>query len=148
MRIAETRNFNREKKIASGTILLSDSLEIKGRDIHVGNDSTSFVNEDNNELDRLANTSIRSIETKDHAVGAMEGLGIGVLGGGGLGFGLVWMIHQQDDYGRTFYGLLGGMAGGTIGLVVGLAKGHTDRYEFSQGALPDSASAHKNGNHR
>jgi hypothetical protein len=126
---------DKKSEIIHGTIVLSDSSEIYVREIHIGNDSTVVVDDQGNEMRRIPNSEIQTIHTTDHAIGALEGLGLGILGGVVVGYGYESMFNQGDANARTGVSILGAMAGGTIGIIVGVVKGHTERYEFTQDSM-------------
>jgi hypothetical protein len=87
----------------------------------------------------------RGYELKNRGRGAAEGLGLGILTGGLLGYA-VGVSSGGDEpcsgdgggcimFSASFKGVviggIGALVGATVGTLIGFAVGHTDRYLFS-----------------
>jgi hypothetical protein len=95
-------------------------------------------------------SNLRGYDVKRRWPGALEGLGLGILGGALAGAAIGSSIGSDppcngmdgcvdgfsgSDWALAF-GLVGAFAGSVVGPLIGLLVGHTDRYVFSDGSAP------------
>lgn len=115
-----------------------------GIDARVEQTPTGFVLRDT-QGNVVPYESVGSVEHVSHGMGALEGLGLGVLIGGGVGAvsGLASGDDRCDDTENEcdvfnftagekaiLFGILIGGVGGLVGLAVGAVKGSKDVYSF------------------
>ena len=124
------------RKVGGGTAMLHlrSGLAYEAEQIHVTQDSTMFINSENDSLVVLPTGVIKSFRLTHHGGGALEGLLFGGLGGVSIGL----LAAENGGGGAAFYG---GIIGGIGGAIVGGLKGHN--YTF---ILPaDSVGGHSKG---
>lgn len=117
------------------TIIFADGRECEAEQIQVGKDSTQFVDVDSGGARRVNTSNILRIERTDRFSGAVEGLFLGALGGGAVGFGLGSLSSDEGEwsgFGKAILAGLGVFAGGSVGLIIGVVRGHHSGYEFAQ----------------
>ena len=152
-------DFSAEAKDREAAIVLKDKREMDGSQIEIRGDSISWIESvyqtNPKTLGRIRLDGIRHsvsvrevgrISRKNHLLGALEWLGLGVIGGAGAGavLGGLGGTTRGDDIPGWFIGLVyGGMAGGGLGCIVGGIIGHTYNYEFPTTAQSDSLQKEK-----
>jgi hypothetical protein len=119
-------------------ILLVSGERIKGREINVGADSTSWVAPDSLEMKRVSTSDVVSVSQVDRLQGAGEGAGVGFLIGGAIGGGL-YLAGKQfgngsvGDMDYTGLAIAGAAIGGSlIGLLNGVFRGSHDEFIFKK----------------
>jgi hypothetical protein len=137
--------MNEEFKEEQATIELADGREIPAKYVRVFDDSVSWIEPETNYKSRAAHDQINRIVVKNHSLGTLEGLGIGLAGGIGLGalLGSVFTSSATSSslgsgFGPAVGGLLGGGAGIFVGLLAGGIIGHSYNYEFRESVRIDS----------
>jgi hypothetical protein len=127
-------------------------LEIQGaripaKNVTLSRDSISWVDPRTDRATRASIHGLNKIVKKNHPLGALEGLGLGVAIGGGVGalVGSALNIRSTAESGSQTAGfgalvglVLGGGAGAIIGSVSGFAGGHSTNYEFPVDQVSDS----------
>lgn len=103
-------------------------------------DSTSWRDPTTNSYKTKSNSELKRIVISDHAKGAVEGLGFGILSGFAGGFVLGYAASSEHAYfGRagsaTVTGTALGALGGFLGLIVGSASGDNDIFLFGEHSL-------------
>ncbi len=137
------RELNEELKGQRVKIELSDREEILATEVHISDDSVSWVSAGTGKESKSGIGQIKTIVNKNHLVGFLEGLGFGVVGGGGLG---ALIGNSLDDGGGDFgsgFGaavglILGGGTGILVGSITGGVIGHSNNYEFPMTEQSDS----------
>ena len=130
--------MNEELKGRHVKIELKDGKDISAKEVKISDDSVSWVDQ---QTDEESKASIRQLDKivmknhlqKNHFLGSLEGLGFGLVAGGGLGALLGGLAGGEIGAGipMWFVGLVYGVpAGGGIGLITGLIIGHSYNYEF------------------
>jgi hypothetical protein len=141
------RKINKEFEGKQGSIKLASGQTMKGKNIKVARDSTSWV-EAHAQSKRVFPTSeVIEIRIQNRVRDTVGGVLYGLIGGslGGAFCGLVLGSTTQFSTGRvevsTMNGLIYGLASGaTVGLVWGVAGGYTDIYFLNT----PTDSTHKN----
>ncbi len=108
------------------------------RSLHFIKDSLTYIAYDNNIQNFASLSQINSIQFKNKAQGAMEGLGLGFLAGAGLGT-ILGLASGDDRAGFTSlsaetkagaFAVVGGILGALLGLPTGYGSGSTTVYKF------------------
>lgn len=125
------------------TIQLKDGRSILAKEVKISDDSVSWVDRETNKESRAGIGQIKTIVNKNHLVGFLEGLGFGVVGGGGLGALIGNSLNEGGgDFGSGFGAVIGLILGGGTGILVGSTTGatigHSYNYEFPMSAQTDS----------
>jgi hypothetical protein len=137
------REINEELKGRDVKIRLKDGGVKSGKDVQVSEDSVSWVDELTEQESKTSIRQLDNIVTKNHLLGSLEGVGFGLVGGGGLG-ALVGQVAVGNNgkWGTgagAFMGfILGGGAGIILGFPTGLIIGHSYTYEFPRTEQSDS----------
>lgn len=146
VRSTDFKKMNEDFKERNATIELTGGQEVPAKNVKISHDSVSWSDPQTNDVSRAGTERISKITIKNHLLGSLDGLGIGLLGGGGLGALLGQIFNTPaitDTYGKGYgagIGLvLGAGAGGFIGLMVGAGIGHSHNYEFQEGDRADSS---------
>jgi len=114
---------------------------LRGSSVHVGLDSTSWLDRETGHFRQVATASIANIARIDRREGALQGAKLGaVLEGiaGSLVAGFIVEPPMDDPEGavqfRLYGSVLGGVAGGILGLMhggmIGRAVGQRTVYDF------------------
>jgi hypothetical protein len=125
------------------TIELKNEGELSAEDVTISNDSIAWVDRGTEAASRASIREIRTIVLKSHGTGALEGLGLGLAGGGALG-ALVGQISVGNGgewgtgAGAAMGLILGGGTGIVVGAITGAIVGHSDNYEFPAAVQSDS----------
>ena len=133
--------FNDKLKGKGAAIKLKDGKEVSAKEITISNDSVSWLGEGADEKSKAGIGDLNKIVIKNHALGALEGMGFGLLGGVASGIIGGWIIGESTLHtggttggGPNLGGLLvfaGAVAGGTVlGVLIGAVSGHSYNYEF------------------
>ena len=146
VRSTDYGEVNKELKERNATIELVGGQEIPAKDVNISHDSVSWIDPRTNDESRASTDRISKITIKNHLIGAFEGLGIGLVGGGGLG-ALVGQIFATpggtstfgSGYGAAFGFIIGGGAGVIFGTMAGAGIGHSYNYEFQESGRDDSS---------
>jgi hypothetical protein len=118
----------------------------RARNVRLRADTLFWLRAPERASQRTIVDSVRAVEWKRHGRGAVEGLGLGVLGGllGGTaaGFGLRYFADYAIRDEGASDGIpiaLGAVAGGLVfvgvtldGIITGTVRGHTTRYVFNK----------------
>lgn len=81
--------MNGELKGQHVKIELKDGGNIFAKEVKLSNDSLSWVDQWTEEKSRTSIRQVNKIVNKNHILGFLEGLGFGLIGGGGV-FGRSW----------------------------------------------------------
>jgi hypothetical protein len=125
------------------TIELKNEGELSAEEVTISNDSMSWVDRGTEAASQASIREIRNIVLKSHGTGALEGLGLGVAGGGALG-AFVGQIavgnggEWGSGAGAAIGLILGGGTGIIVGVITGAIVGHSDSYEFPAAVQSDS----------
>jgi hypothetical protein len=122
-------------------IELKDEREISAKEVRISNDSVSRVDQRTDEEAKASIRQLVKIVLKSHLLGFLEGLGLGLVGGGGLGILVGSALDPPGPRGSfgSLAGLILGAGTGTlVGLATGLIVGHTYYYEFPMTEQSDS----------
>jgi hypothetical protein len=137
------REMNEELKGRDVKIKLKDGRDISATEAKISDDSVSWVDRRTDEASKVSVREINGIVTKSHSIGALEGIGFGLVGGGGLG-AIVGQVAVGNDgawgtgAGAAIGFILGGGAGVIFGFPTGLRIGHSYNYEFRTTVQSDS----------
>jgi len=134
------------KHIRDGTVQVCfiDEREVDAIMFQVGDDSCSWI-DPNTGLPGAARTKdITKVVMKNHFLGALEGFGIGLLGGGIVGGVLGRVIEgpprgDLSGLGTVLAGGIGAVIGTIAGTVHGAGSGHKYDYEFVWFSRKDSS---------
>ena len=137
------QEMNEELKGQDVKIELKDGREISAKEVKISDDSVSWVDQRTDEESKAGIREINKIVMKSHWTGALEGLGFGLAGGGGLGALVGQLAVGNDGEWGTGAGaavglILGGGAGTIVGLITGLIVGHSYNYVFPTTEQSDS----------
>jgi len=135
--------MNEELKGQDVEIELKDGRDISAKDVKISDDTVSWVDQQTDQAFKASILEINKIVMKSSSIGALEGAGFGLVGGGGLG-ALVGQIivgnHGAWGTGAgVFFGsIIGGGIGIIVGPITGLIIGHSYNYEFPTAEQSDS----------
>jgi|ERR1041384_894552 hypothetical protein len=124
-----------------------DGRSAPARDVTISRDSVSWIDPRSEKRFRAGTRQLNKIVDKNHALGALEGLGFGVAIGGGVGTivgaslniqGTAESGSQTSGFGALVGLVLGGGAGAIAGSVTGLYAGHSFIYAFPMDERSDS----------
>ena len=107
-------------------IVLNNEESIFVKDLHIENDTTSYVSVNNNEFNTINSSRIHFIEFRDATTGAIGGLTIGIISG--LAVALVSIVlFMNEEGGHPNTGPLvaliyGPILGGVIGTITGAIR--------------------------
>ena len=137
------REMNEELEGQRVKIELKDGEVISAKDVKISEDSVSWVDNHTNRKSKASIQKLDRIVMNNHLLGSLEGLGFGLLGGGGLGAVVGQLAVGNETEWGTGAGaaigfILGGGAGIIIGFPTGLIIGHTYHYEFPMTEQSDS----------
>jgi hypothetical protein len=119
-------------------IELKDGRETSSQVVTVSDDSVSWLDARTKGKSKASIQQINKIVMKSSSIGALEGIGFGLVVGGGLGF-LIGSTEHSREIPMEFVGLiLGGGTGTIVGLITGLIAGHSYDYEFPTTVQSDS----------
>jgi hypothetical protein len=127
-------------------------LDVAGRhipavDVTLSQDSVSWRDARTGEKSRAGIRELNRVVNKNHPLGCLEGLGIGVAIGGGAGALVGGALNirstaesgsQSSGFGVVVGLVLGGGAGVIVGSITGFAAGHSSIYEFPPAEPTDS----------
>jgi hypothetical protein len=137
---------NEQAQRRTAQMQLADGRTMRATYLRVDRDSASYV-DGMGDVRSIATSRIVSVRFTRHGRGALQGIGIGLLSGGGGG-ALVGLMSSttcgKDDwfcgpgFNAAVFGVFFGAIGGAIGLVTGTARGHRTVYRFngSRGPSP------------
>jgi hypothetical protein len=123
--------------VETAKIVLKSGVEYTGERLYVGRDSTRFIDVRTTGVLEFANRDIQYIRVSNQTVGAAEGLLIGAVGMGLLGFVIApHNVHPSDEDKdnqlgipiRPFTIMLCAIGGGVAGAVFGVIRGHQYTY--------------------
>lgn len=127
-------------------VQLADGRALQATDLDVAPDVASYVDADG-QMHTVATDRIEQIRLIQHGRGALEGIGIGLLTGGGGG-ALVGLMSAstcgKDDwfcgpgFNAAVFGTLFGAIGGAIGLISGTVRGHRTVYRLRVDEQPSA----------
>ncbi len=135
--------INEELKGRHAKIELRDGKEIFAKEVRISDDSVSWLDARTDKQSGANIGQLNKIVIKNYLLGGLEGLGFGVVGGGGVG-ALVGQVTVGNDgdwgtgAGAVVGLILGGGTGTIVGLITGLIIGHSYNYEFPSTEQSDS----------
>lgn len=126
-----------EKKSAS--IVLMNEQTTSGKDIRVTLDSTSWIDSTLKMEQNVPTNEVKEIIVESSRKGALQGLGLGTVGGIVLGLLLATREHVESEEepglaalgnlaASVIYAIGGGLVGGLTGFIIGSNKGSKDTY--------------------
>jgi uncharacterized protein YceK len=129
-------------------IELKDGSDISAKDVKISDDSVSWVDKETNAESKASTLEINKIVIESSPIGALEGAGFGLVGGGGLGALVGQIIVGNDSEWGTGAGaavglILGGGTGLIVGSITGAIIGHSYNYEFPTSEQSDSLQIEK-----
>lgn len=132
------QEMNEELRGRNVNIGLKDGRDISATEVSIFGDSVSWIEERADKVSKANIREINSIVRKSSLVGALEGMGLGLAGGGGIG-----LIIGSNQHSREIpMGLVGLILGGGVGIIAGLTTGlivgHSYNYEFPTTEQSDS----------
>ena len=121
-----------------------DDREADATMFQVGDDSCRWIDPNTGFPEAARTKDIRKVVTKNHFLGALEGLGIGLCGGISAGALLGRAIEgpprgDLSGLGTVVAAVVGGVIGTVAGTVHGAASGHKYEYEFVWFSRKDSS---------
>jgi len=125
-------------------VRLVDGRALHVTDLDIAPDVASYVDA-NGQMQAVATDAIRQVTFVRRGRGALVGIGIGLLGGGGGGalVGLAsGMSCGADDwfcgpgFNAAVFGTVFGAIGGVVGLATGTARGHRTVYRLHADRQP------------
>lgn len=152
----QVQELNERAAKHDATVILAGGETLQAASLRIDGDSTSWLDPDTREARTTETSAIEKVEFRSSGRGALNGLGIGILtGGGALALlGLAegddtcppgrWCFFQWTAEEKAgLYGVTGGVLGGLAGLLIGAAVGRTDSYVMTQLDLEAPATAAK-----
>ena len=129
--------MNEDLRGQYAVIELEDGKEVSAKNVKIVGDSVSWLNVRTDEASIASIRQLHKIVIKNHPLGALEGLGFGLMIGGGVGAlaGLASAAASKSGEfgsgGSIAIGLIiGGGIGALVGVVPGVIAGHSYNYEF------------------
>ena len=142
VRSTDYGKMNEALKGQNVEIVLKDGRVLSAKEVKISDDSASWVSQRTGEESRASIREINKIVNKKHLLRDLEGLGFGLVGGGGIGALLIGAAdtHQGElgGHGGEIGLVLGGGLGTLIGVTTGLIVGHRYNYEFTTTGGSDS----------
>lgn len=139
--------MNNQLRERSANIEMIDGRDIFADNVTLSGDSVSWLDASTSETSKVSTRQIRRIVIKNHFIGALEGMGIGLLVGGSVGFILGSSGPEGGAWGRSGQIAMGlivvGGTGVIVGLIPGLIIGHSYEYEFPRAEQSDSTQNSK-----
>ncbi len=133
---------NRRIERREGTVVFNSGKVETAKQIIASKDSVSWLEVRTDKKSGASMGQLSRIVVKDHLLGGLEGLGLGLAGGGGLGMIVGSVLIKEGNTGSgsgAAIGLiLGGIAGLVVGFPTGLIIGHSDVYEYPPPEQSDS----------
>jgi hypothetical protein len=116
---------------------------VPARSFAFAQDTSSWYNTGTGSLERASTATIREIRFTNRSRGALEGLGLGLLGGAALGALALSQGQNTDGFfsegDLAWIGaVLGGATGGLVGVVLGALAEHREVYRFEPDASASS----------
>ncbi|MDP2884773.1 MAG: hypothetical protein Q8P51_07120 [Ignavibacteria bacterium] len=136
--------MNKELEGRDVRIELKDGRVISAKKVKISDDSASWLNQRTDEESKASIRQLARIVMKNDFLGSLEGLGFGLLGGGGLGALVGNVLYRGGDrnfgsgLGALMGLVLGAVTGAVVGFNTGLIEGHTYNYEFPTTEQSDS----------
>jgi hypothetical protein len=119
--------INSTSKRYSGTVFLINGESYDVWSINVSADSTTWIDSNTWTKNTVKTSNINKIRFKNHLVGGVGGLGVGILSG--LAIGAVYGGIMGSSGESAVYGAIGGVfLGAAIGLLVGVVIGDRKQY--------------------
>jgi len=141
------QEMNEELRGRHVTIELNNRKEVAAEDVMISNDTISWVDVRMAERSLSATRYVKRVVFKNHWIGLLEGLGIGLVGGGGLGALVGRDLSTPEGNFKTYGAVIGFIVGGGAGLlggaIAGAAIGHSRSFEFSSPEQSDSLQSEK-----
>jgi len=138
--------INEQAHHQAAQVQLADGHTMRATRLRLDADSASYVDKVG-AVRSIATSRIVSVRFTRHGRGALQGIGIGLLSGGGGG-ALVGLMSSttcgKDDwfcgpgFNAAVFGVFFGAIGGAIGLVTGTARGHRTVYRFNGSRGPST----------
>ncbi len=125
--------LNAQLKGHDAIVEMKEGMELSVKEVHVTNDSVSWLDRETNIESRTGIgrlSKIKTINKNDHVLGALEGLGIGFVGTTAAFLSLSGFPSEIGGASGLAVAASVGLIGGGIGLVVGLISGFTYYDEF------------------
>jgi len=124
------------------TIKLRDGSDILANDVTVAGDSVSWFDARTEHRSAASVRKVEKIVNKNHFLGAMEWLGMGIVGGAGIALLVIGTTGSHTgEIGEHWVEIsliVGGGLGTIVGTVTGLAVGHSYNYELESNEQADS----------
>ncbi|MFQ5772685.1 MAG: hypothetical protein ACE5HX_19270 [bacterium] len=132
------------KKLANkkiNLVLIDNAKQIETQNVHIASDSVYFLDVKSNVKMHLATSKVNKIIQINHGKGAVEGFGLGLLGGAAIlgATTLVALNHgdnsEEDAYDRLGIVLTGITIGGGVVLIspfIGAARGSKNIYVLTK----------------
>ena len=133
------REMNEELKGRDVKIEIKNLRYISAKEVKISDDSVSWVDQRTNQKFKASIRQLDKIVVKNHFLGALEGLGLGLVGGAGAGAAALSSTNFSGPPGWYVGLILGGPVGGGTGLIIGAIKGHSYNYEFPTTEQSDSS---------
>jgi MFS family permease len=128
--------FNDHSQDCVVSIERVDGAVDEGNEVHVMIDSLSFVGSNSRERVIVPIDSIKKVTIFMTTYGTLEGIGIGILGGGATGLLAAWAQypHPMDMQGLAYvlYPVIFGGAGAIAGGITGYTIDHKYVYLFTK----------------
>lgn len=131
----DVQNFNNSVVGEDVEITFTNDKRINALNVSLSEDTLCWNDSKTKLRDCMSCLEINSVIYKNDWLGGVEGLGIGMLGGGALGFIIGSANPNLDNEwgsGSTaaVYSILGALGGTLIGFNTGMLIGHTYEYKF------------------
>lgn len=136
--------FNTYARDRFVSLTLTNGAQLQGAEIFVRNDSTSFLNDESGTLQTVSTSAIMNMEIKSRTLGTLEGALLGSAIGACAFAGIRSIMDSGAELSTSNLSLSpiigsgaarGAAIGGLAGALVGLARGHTYRYEVKSDSL-------------
>ncbi len=134
--------FEQELEGQTVTILFGDGTTCRGKNLRINVNFTSWTDSGDPSKSIVPTSDVWRLQTTNHGIGGLKGLGGGLLLGAGLGV-VVGAVDSNPRLAIPLGAVIFGSVGGILGLVGGTAAGSTTTYEINPELAPEIGGANR-----